>query len=230
MNDPVVVWQSPNKQNIKYVVHKMDSTISQVMAPLIDELKEKRKNMEKVIIFAKTYKLCGEMFVFARKHLGRELTEPISAPNELPRFRLLDMFTACTTNQVKESILRTFCDPCGTLRVVIATVAFGMGLDCPNVRRVIHVGAPVDVEDYLQHTGRAGRDGLDSLAILYYGGHDFAAVSGNCLMKKYCKNTDQCRRQVLLSDFGCDESFTTSLCNCCDVCASVCSCSMCSVF
>ena len=50
---------------------------------------------------------------------------------------------------------------------MIATVSFGMGLDCPNVRRVFHWGASPDIELYIQETGQAGRDGLASKAILY---------------------------------------------------------------
>ena len=68
------------------------------------------------------------------------------------------MFTACTRTDVKENILKSFCDPEGLLRVVVATVAFGMGLDCPNVRRVVHWGSSSDIEHYLQETGLAGRD------------------------------------------------------------------------
>ena len=52
--------------------------------------------------------------------------------------------------------MHSFTLPGSRLRVVIATIAFGMGLDCPNVRKIIHIGAPEDVESYLQQTGRAG--------------------------------------------------------------------------
>ena len=82
-------------------------------------------------------------------------------------FRLVDMFTACTTPVVKETILQSFCNSSRILPVVIATVAFGMGLDCPNVRRVIHWGPSADIEQYLQETGRAGRDGLPSSTTLF---------------------------------------------------------------
>ena len=61
----------------------------------------------------------------------------------------------CTTSSVKESILQSYCKPGGTLRVIIATVPFGMGLDCPDVRKVIHWGPSSDIEQYLQETGRA---------------------------------------------------------------------------
>ena len=87
--------------------------------------------------------------------------QPIGAP-DLSRFRLLELFTACTHRSVKDTILETFSDRHGTLRVV----AFGMGLDCPNVRRIIHWGASNDIESYLQETGRAGRDEEPAEAIL----------------------------------------------------------------
>lgn len=57
---------------------------------------------------------------------------------------------------MKKAILETFPKQDSVLRVVVATIAFGMGLDCPNVRRVIHWGPSSDIESYLQETGRAG--------------------------------------------------------------------------
>ena len=78
--------------------------------------------------------------------------DPIGVPN-LAEFRLVDMFTGCTHPFVKDAILKNYSNPNGTLRIVVATVAFGMGLDCPNVRRVIHWGASNDIEAYMQGTG-----------------------------------------------------------------------------
>ena len=101
------------------------------------------------------------MLIFQGKATS-ESTEPIGVV-DIARFRLVDMFTACTISSVKESILRMFCEDC-VLRIVVATVAFGMGLDCPNVRHIVHWGAPCDV---VQETGRAGRDGLPAKASLF---------------------------------------------------------------
>ena len=74
-----------------------------------------------------------------------------------------------------DSILQSFVSSDSCLRVVIATVAFGMGLDCLNIQRVYHWGPPEDVELYLQETGRAGRDGRPARAVLYHGGKGFIA-------------------------------------------------------
>ena len=66
---------------------------------------------------------------------------------------------------IKGQIISSFTSE-SPLRIVCATVAFGMGLDCTDVCQVIHVGAPDDVESYIQETGRGGRDGNLSLATL----------------------------------------------------------------
>ena len=168
--------------------------------------------------------------MYFRKHLGEELTEPVSAPNDLSRFRMVDMFTACTKQEVKNNIVQSFCRPHGTLRIVIATIAFGMGLDCRDVHKVVHIGSPYDMEDYLQETGRAGRDGNYSIAVLYYSKSDFTSAKDSS-MRKYCENVDQCRRMLLLREFDCNDTGTSHAsmcsCQCCDICELSCSCDMC---
>lgn len=189
----------------------------------IGEVRSVIPNHVNVIIFARTCDACGEMYLYLKNYLGEELTEPVNALNDLARFRLVDMFTACTKKEVKDHIIQGFCDPLVLLRVVVATVAFGMGLDCPNVRRVIHWGSPTDVEAYLQETGRAGRNGESSDAILYYSNADFAFHTEGGGMKAYCKNKHECRHRLLLQDFDQDEGILpTGSSMCCDICASRC--------
>ena len=57
---------------------------------------------------------------------------------------------------------------------MFATVALGMGVDVPSIRNIIHVGPPRTIREYFQETGRAGRDGKQSLSVLYYNNRDIA--------------------------------------------------------
>ena len=75
----------------------------------------------------------------------------------------MDIYAKCTEGNVKEAIVESFCNSSGKLRIVIGTTAFGMGLDCPNVRQIILWGPPSVV--YIQQTGWRGRDGLLSCAL-----------------------------------------------------------------
>ena len=100
-----------------------------------------------------------------------------------------------------------------------------MGIDCPNVRRIVHWGGSNDIEAYLQETGRAGRDGMLSQAILYsISSHTNRFMDEN--MKNYTKNKEICRRQMLLQDFDGHVNYSEN-CNCCDICKQKCTCIKC---
>ena len=145
---------------------------------------------------------------------------------------IINMFTAVSDVKVKDAILAEFVNPSTYLRVVVATIAFGMGLDAPDITRVIHWGPSHSIEAYVQETGRSGRDGRNALAEMYFEGKDFAGSSGpSQSMKEYCKNSEECRRQQLMHHFDTQETIEKPMKrhDCCDVCATSCDCTNCSV-
>ena len=78
---------------------------------------------------------------------------------------MVDMYMSCTDEFIKDQIECLFLME-SPLRVVVATTAFGLGIDCPDVHHVINFGLPSDIESYVQETGRAERDTQPSLATL----------------------------------------------------------------
>ena len=103
---PRIFSVSPNRANIKYVVQPA-TNIEEAFEPLAEEVKCKRVEMGRVIIFCRTYDNCSHIYMFLRDCLGKEGVQPIGAP-DLAELRLVDMFTACTHPPVKEKILSNF--------------------------------------------------------------------------------------------------------------------------
>ena len=145
-------------------------------------------------------------------------------------------YLAGMSNQDRRIIQEEFIN--GTCQIVVATIAFGMGIDKPDIRLIIHHDLPKSVEAYYQQTGRAGRDGHRSECILLYSPHEMSrqeyfidqiedesvqemAFRKLDSMVEFCE-LDTCRREFLSEYLG-DDDFANISENlhCCDVCTEL---------
>ncbi|MBD3182577.1 DNA helicase RecQ [Candidatus Poribacteria bacterium] len=206
LDDPEVIIGSFDRSNLSYSVVPRDDRLKQVCS-IIDEHKN-----ESGIIYcirrADVDELCEELLEKGYKalpyHAGLSDTERKS-------------------NQ--DAFIRDEAD------IIVATIAFGMGIDKSNIRYIIHAGMPKSLENYQQETGRAGRDGLKADCHLFFSGSDFAiwkfilsnsdADVTNAGLKKlsdmynFCINS-MCRHKAIVTYFG--QEFDKESCEACDIC------------
>lgn len=195
-----------DRPNIRYTVTPKSNPMQQLLA----FLKPRRRE-------------AGIVYALSRKRVEQVAAKLAAAGyNAAPYHAGLP---AVERQRVQDAFLRD------DLLVVVATVAFGMGIDKSNVRFVVHYDTPKNIESYYQETGRAGRDGLAADALLLFGYGDLALARG--LIEKG-HNEDQkrieihklnaiagfaearsCRRQVLLGYFG---EKLDQTCGNCDIC------------
>jgi len=208
LRDPETFISSFNRANIRYTVE------------------EKKRSFEKLLEFLEKRK--GESGIIYC--LSRASTETLAADLAEEGIEALPYHAGMDREQRsrhQDMFLRD------EVKIIVATIAFGMGIDKSNVRFVVHMDLPKNIESYYQETGRAGRDGLPSEALLFYSYSDvmklkkFVAIEGNAeqtaiSMKKLEQmgsfgELTSCRRKFLLNYF--DEQ-TPAHCGNCDICLS----------
>jgi len=206
LKDPVTFISSFNRPNILYTVEPKQRSFEK----LLDFLEKRREDSGIIYCLSRA----------STEALANDLTE--EGFNALPYHAGLDREQR---GKHQEMFLRD------EVKIIVATIAFGMGIDKPNVRYVVHMDLPKNIESYYQETGRAGRDGLNSEALLFYTYGDvaklkkFAQIEGNEAQTEIAiRKLDQmakygdlsaCRRKYLLNYF--DEE-TVDYCGNCDSC------------
>ena len=206
LNHPKVFVSSFNRANISY------------------QVTPKRGSYEKLLDFLATRREeAGIIYV-----LSRASTEDIAQRLNEDGYQAVP-YHAKLSAEVKERHQEMFLRD--EIKIVVATIAFGMGINKSNVRYVVHMDVPKNIEGYYQETGRAGRDGLPSDALLFYSYGDimklqgFVEVDGNEAQSEIMRRKLQematfgelrsCRRKYLLNYFG-EEA--PDECGNCDVC------------
>ena len=220
----VEVSETPNKVNISYGVQYMmkQNSLIQYFNWLFEEIKEKQVSTERTIIYCQTVKQCSTMYslfsrelvksIFAdsRKRLKAKATQQKATHRNAP---------CLLPKAIKEVVLQEMATENGSIQLLICKIAFGMGVKCKAVKRVIHFGPSKSVEAYIQESGRPGRDGTPSKALLLYQSLMLLHVDQD--MKNYVKGKYSCRRQFLMSYFQ-EQARISSASNsiCCDLCSA----------
>ncbi|MBQ0094526.1 MAG: DNA helicase RecQ [Bacteroidetes bacterium] len=189
------------------------------------EVRPKTKNVDKDIIkFIKANPgKSGIIYCLSRKKV-EELAEILQA-NDISAMAYHAGMEAAARSKTQDAFIMEKID------VIVATIAFGMGIDKPDVRYVIHYDIPKSLEGYYQETGRAGRDGGEGQCIAFYNSKDVQKLEkflegkplaeqdiGRQLLQEttaYCESS-VCRRKLLLHYFG--ESYEVDNCGNCDNC------------
>ena len=224
LKDPVVIGLTPNRENIKYSIEPKPKL--EVFCDLFAEnLYHMRTGFPKTLVFFSTIAECVTVYKYLKVKLGNHFTEPPGYPN-YHNFWLMDMYTRGCSDEMRKKVLTSFMQPGGKLRLVVATMAFSMGVDCPDIVNVVHYGPPSSVLQYMQETGRAGRTNFSATALLLCNKPNKHAMQD---IIEYVNNKTKCRREVLLRNFLFYETYGLTLrkCKCCDVCQNSCNCNLC---
>ena len=217
MYDTKIFVATPERSNLRYSVNTIESREPLLfLASIIENLKEKFYDAKKVLIFCRVMSDVRRVYKCLDNIFGQKSNNYTNRP--------YGMFHAKIDDMVKNYIISQFSEETTKIRVLISTIAFGMGVNCKGLYTVIHFGRPAAVDDYFQEAGRAGRDGLQSEAHLIIYPRSLNSKHILKSVKEYAKNKVICRRRLLLSNFSAENIDMQPKHLCCDICQIKCAC------
>lgn len=203
----MVIECNPNRENIYYASHvradRGENKLDEILDPIVAELKLEKLNMPITLIYGNLETIL-DCFLYFAKEMGKEQYFPASA-EPLAKNRLFSQYHAQYPEHERKRIVDELVNGTSNHRVLFVTVAFGIGIDCNNIHRIIHIGVPYTMEEYCQEVGRAGRDGLPARADIYYNSYDISKARKNMteVMRTYVQSKE-CKRKIILNYFDHD--------------------------
>ena len=224
MSSPEFIILSPDRSNISYAVVKMSNQVNVIEYCdwLLQMLETSGVQCDRTIIYCQTVNQCSTLYSLFSAILGPKIYMDHSKPNS--KEWLLEMMHARTPDSVKETILNSMAQDNGHIRILVCTIAFGMGVDAKGVGNIINFGPSRNLESYVQESGRCSRDGKQGNCVILYFGRMLTMVSKD--MRDYVL-TQSCRRQDINKYFDKPVKLNTQKPlghYCCDNCAVSCNC------
>ena len=192
----------PDRPNIFIEVEKRESYDLEASVDILTRhLLKYSENSKKIIIFCRSIETVSQTWMTIMNELGQ-----FGYKNSVQSVenRLVEMFTTSDTDSTKSRVLENFRKKDSVIRVVVATVALGMGIQIPDVDLVFHLGTPKSVLSYWQEAGRCARDGRNGLSYVAWDSRTKASKGTSDDIKEIIQSTDSCIRKVILKNFVID--------------------------
>ncbi|XP_078581267.1 putative ATP-dependent DNA helicase RecS [Branchiostoma floridae x Branchiostoma japonicum] len=219
MDGAHVVKASPNRLNIRLGLVAIPYDKMVCLDWVVNDVRNKGLDMECIIIYCRSLKAVGKIFCHLKSELGDDVWV---GGQKTSQNRLIGMYHSATFDKYKDRVVKSLLGN-GSCRVVVATTALGMGVNFKNVGKIVLYGPPEDAENILQMVGRAGRDGKEAHAVMYY--YRQQLINADKAVKEFVEGKDEtCIRKRLYGNFEDSPVSVLPGHSCCTSCHRKCEC------